>query len=380
MIPKFSSITDLTSNHSLVPNPWFSLSGRIVERTNIEQRLAALPKPGSPEVGEDGPPSTSLLFKNGRASVIASSSHTLEEMDLIPYPHLHLTTQHALTITRALATLHANSSSEGADRRLDGFIGGGDYEVKDKYMYSKCPAAMYAGEKECPMAQIEECNGECGDVLTAEVTQNEVARANLSILTDRLRSNADHTNIVRHLDSLETDLGTLMEFIQFSSAVSKKWVASVGPISACDIWINENDEDQIAIRLRGGTSLRAPPLRDAAWIWLTLIDPETLRTRYTELCDEYCNAFNAAHHRLTAAPGQPVEEIISYFDVMRDLGESFLHAFFTFLHKFTVSGTWYLDRKLYEEEGIARTAAIIQFLIENGIVGNIFIGWLNAIR
>ena len=241
-------------------------------------------------------------------------------------------------------------------------------------MFSKCPSLVHNEEKECLMAKVEECNGECGDILTAEVTQTEIAKANLSILKNRLDSFPEHSNVGRQLDNLKSDLNTLMEFIQFSSAVSKKWVPSVGPVGISDIWVPRDDEGgELAIRLRGGTSLRAPPLRDSAWIWLTLMEPDNLRSRYTELCDEYCNAFNSGHHKLMAEPGQPVEEILSYFDVMRDLGESFLHAFFTFLHKFTVSGSWYMDRRLFEDESIERTAALIQFLIENGIVGNIFI-------
>lgn len=345
----------------------------MVEPTNIEARLAALPKPGSPEVGEDGSPSMCLLFRSGRTSIIPATSDTLFKMGLQPYPRLDLTTQHALSITRALATLHAHAAGTSAAKRNDRSING-SLEIRDMYVYSKCPSASYIGDTPCKMGEVEECNGECGDVLTAEITQLDVAKNNLSILGNFLKATEQHAHVVRQLTNLETDLSTLMDFIQFSSAVSKKWIASIGPISACDIWVSpEEEQDIIGIRLRGGPSLRAPPLRDAAWVWLTLIEPLILRERYSELCDEYCNAFNSAYHRLTAEPGQPVQEVMSYFDVMRDLGESFLHAFFTLLHKFVSSGTWYLDRQLYGENGPSRMAAVLEFLIENGIVGNIFI-------
>ena len=339
--------------------------------------MAALPKASSPEVGEDGSPTTSLIFKNGKTSVISSSSETLKQMGLAPYPRLHLNTQHALMITRALATLHAHSVGN-VDDTINDCIVNGNHDVKDKYVYAKCPTSMASGQNECLMDKTEECNGECGDKLTSEITRLDITLSNLHILLDRMRGNNSYTNVVRQLSNLEVDVKTLVDFIQFSSAISKKWVASVGPISACDIWIKDSPDDDdmddfIAIRLRGGTSLRAPPLRDAAWVWLTLIEPSALRDRYSELCEEYCTAFNAAHHRLTGEPGQPTEEILSYFDIMRDLGECFLHAFFTLLHKYVVSGTWYVDRELYKPEGLARVVAIIEFLIENGIIGNIFV-------
>lgn len=344
----------------------------MVEPTNIEARLAALPKPGCPEVGEAGPPSICLLFRSGRSSVVPASSRTLDSMGLVPYPHMDLTTQHALSITRALATLHAHAMGTSAVKRNDRSING-SLELRDMCVFSKCPSTLYA-EKECAMTKVEECNGECGDILTAEITQAEVTISNLTILSEYLKNSVQHSHIVRQLNSLSTDVSTLMDFIQFSSAVSKKWVTSIGPISISDVWISTDDEDDaIAIRMRGGKALRAPPLRDAAWVWLTLMDPINLRDRYSELCDEYCNAYNASYHRMTAEPGQPVQELLSYFDVMRDLGESFLHAFFTYLHKFVSSSTWFMDHELYEENASIRIASVLEFLMENGIIGNIFI-------
>ncbi|XP_018014285.1 uncharacterized protein LOC108671290 isoform X2 [Hyalella azteca] len=345
----------------------------MAEPTNIEERLAALPKPGSFDI-DDEVPNTCIIFRSGRPRVIkATSSDDLYRQGLQPYPRKDLTTHHALLVTRALASLHAHCSvlqKDGLDLPNPNVA-----ELRDIARFAKCPTAA-SGKSECSMAKVEVCNGECGDALTSEVTQVDIANANLDILIHRLHANPDNGHIRNRLANLRSDLPTLMDFIRFSSAVSKKWMVSVGPISTCDVWINRHNEedDIVALRLRGGTSLRAPPLRDAAWVWLTLLEPSMLRERYTELCDAYCLTYNSTHHRLVSTDSeQEPEELLTYFDLMRDLGESFLHAFLTFLYKFVVSKTWFVDRELYLPSGITRTTEILQYLIDNGIVGSIFI-------
>ncbi|KAF2362097.1 hypothetical protein FHG87_007147 [Trinorchestia longiramus] len=349
------------------------LEGRMAEPTNIEERLAALPKPGSMAALEDEAPKTCIIFRGGRPRVHTATSDDLYRRGLKPYPRKDLTTLHAHLVTRALASLHAHSSVIQEDHT--DLPNPNSPELRDIARFAKCPTAA-SGNLECSMAKVEVCNGECGDALTSEITQPNIANANLDILLEKLKPHAEYDHIRSHLTNLRSDLATLMDFIRFSSAISKKWMVSVGPICCSDVWVNQTneEEDVVALRLRGGSSLRAPPLRDAAWVWLTLLHPDVLRERYTELCDTYCLAFNSTHHRLTSSdPDRLPEELMSYFDVMRDLGESFLHAFLAVLHKFVVSKTWFLDRELHTPAGTTRMAEILQYLIDNGIVGSIFI-------
>jgi len=348
----------------------------------VAQRLASLPSLGGYE--EERAPSCCLLVRDGRLSVVEASSSSLDRMGLRVYPHYHLTTQHALAVTRTLATLHAHAccaNAAGGELTSSAADSVNTKEVKAVVEMSKCPAKGGSqGKIKCFIEEEleEECNGECGDRLTNEITNVDICQSNISILRHLLANKRENTQIVRKLATLDDDLSTLVDFMKFSSAVCKKWVASVGAISMCDIWVGGEDCDTstLAIRLRGGRSLRAPPLRDAAWTWLTLMDPTNLRERYTELCNEYCSAFNLEYHRLitgSIGAGADVEEVLSYFDVMRDLGESFLHAFFTFVHKLVLSHTWCLDRGLHKANADQRIVPVLEFLIDNGIIGAIFV-------
>ncbi|KAK4289388.1 hypothetical protein Pmani_037632, partial [Petrolisthes manimaculis] len=211
------------------------------------------------------------------------------------------------------------------------------------------------------------------DRWTAQISRLHLVESNLTIMVDALTNTLGREErTVGRLEALKSDLPTLTQFLQFSSAMQPTRVPSVGPVLIRDVWIpsHEVEEDVIAIRLRGGNKLDAPPLRDATWVWLTLLEGETLRERYIELCDDYCNAFNKVLLRREASS---IVEELSYFDVMRDLGENFLHAFLTIIHKFVVSGTWFFDRGLHTDEGIQSLVDVISFLVDNGIVGSIFV-------
>ncbi|XP_076041585.1 uncharacterized protein LOC143025580 isoform X2 [Oratosquilla oratoria] len=353
---------------------------------------------GLPEVGEGPrPPSQALVYHGGVVNVEDQTSYTLNEKGYKPYPFHYLTTHHALLVTRALATQHAS------------------YVVQE----AKCPEASSAKvaktssitrpESSSPQVRtgqedevdrsgqtVEEHENDgvlfsshsteaasCPDVAssavglddkwTAEVTKLNLVDANLSILMERLRGLDASSQTLRRLEALTTDLPTLTQFLQFASSVQAQRIPSVGPVGIGDIWVPEDDQDlngEEAVVIRIKSHLPSPLLRDVAWVWLTLVNPDTLRERYTELCDEYCNSFNKTVLRQEAS--SLVEEL-SYFDVMRDLGENFLHAFLTMVHKFVCSGTWFLDRKLYTDEGFLSLVEVISFLVDNGIVGSIFV-------
>ncbi|KAK4291586.1 hypothetical protein Pmani_035597 [Petrolisthes manimaculis] len=260
------------------------------------------------EVGEGGAPDHTLLYRGGAVTICPAGPAELASRGLEMYPRDHLSTEHALL-----------------------------------------------------------------DRWTAQISRLHLVESNLTIMVDALTNTLGREErTVGRLEALKSDLPTLTQFLQFSSAMQPTRVPSVGPVLIRDVWIpsHEVEEDVIAIRLRGGNKLDAPPLRDATWVWLTLLEGETLRERYIELCDDYCNAFNKVLLRREASS---IVEELSYFDVMRDLGENFLHAFLTIIHKFVVSGTWFFDRGLHTDEGIQSLVDVISFLVDNGIVGSIFV-------
>ncbi|XP_045125292.1 uncharacterized protein LOC123512780 isoform X1 [Portunus trituberculatus] len=312
-----------------------------------------------PEVGESSPPTHALLYQGGSVSLTTASASQLASRGLVPYPHVYLTTEHALTVTRALATLHAHTLIDRKAANVD--------TLQEK-------PALNAPSSETSEEESEDKPSNV-DKWTAQITQLGLVDANLSVMVDALGNTQANERTVRRLEALRGDLPTLTQFLQFASVMQTTRVPSVGPVCIGDVWVPEVEpvegEEVVAIRLRGGKDLQAPPLRDAAWSWLTLLSGETLRDRYMELCDDYCNAFNKALLRREAAGGS-VEEL-SYFDVMRDLGENFLHAFLTVIHKFVVSGKWFFDRQLHTNEGLVALVDLVSFLVDNGIVGSIFV-------
>lgn len=330
-----------------------------------------------PEVGEDiTSPQRALLYRGGVVSTISAGAAELTSRGMMSYPHVNLTTEHALIVTRALATLHAhtlieqkkiNKNSQATDTTK--------HEAKTNQSTVSQTTGDDRNEKRVEASSSGSPTVEAGcvkDRWTAQITQLQIVESNLSIMVNALKGSEGNERTIRRLEALQTDLPTLTQFLQFASAMQTQRILSVGPVLVGDIWIpdHEEDEEVIAIRLRGGSELEAPPLRDAAWVWLTLLGGEVLRDRYMELCDDYCNAFNKALLRQEAA--SDVEEM-SYFDVMRDLGENFLHAFITIIHKFVVSGIWFFDRQLHTDEGLRALADVISFLVDNGIVGSIFV-------
>ena len=116
-------------------------------------------------------------------------------------------------------------------------VNNADVNVRTMTNMSKCPAKMT--DSTCLIEDISEgqCNGECGDRLTSEITNLDSTSINIQILSHFLSNFDTHSNIVRQLNNLDSDIGTLLDFIKFSSAVCKKWVASVGPIGISDVWI-----------------------------------------------------------------------------------------------------------------------------------------------
>ncbi|XP_045624026.1 uncharacterized protein [Procambarus clarkii] len=332
-----------------------------------------------PEVGEGSSPDHALLYRGGVVTVIQATSADLASQGLSPYPHVHLTTEHALSVTRALATLHAHTLIKQAKQSKRSWGSSSQIKQTEREVHSATSATTDAEESNTGESNdAKSCRpverGCVNDKWTAQVSRLNIVEANLSILVDTLQNTGSNERTVRRLEALQSDLPTLTQFLQFASAMQICKVPSVGPVCTRDIWIRpqegEEDEDMIAIRLRGGQEMESPPLRDAAWVWLTLLEGETLHDRYMELCDDYCNAFNKVLLRQEAT--SDVEEL-SYFDVMRDLGENFLHAFITIIHKFVVSGTWFFDRQLHTEEGLQSLVEVINFLVDNGIVGSIFV-------
>lgn len=329
-----------------------------------------------PEVGENGPPDHALLYQGGAVTLIPATPSQLSSRGLVPYPHVYLTTEHALALTRALATLHAHTLIDrnlGTHSSLTSF----DTPKEEPQDVLSHPAELEVPVESHPLTPSEgEGAKPCQvDKWTAQISQLSVVDANLSVMVDAMGATRGSDRTVRRLEALRGDLPTLTQFLQFASAMQTTRVPSVGPVCIGDVWVPEveaaEDEEMVAVRLRGGAGLQAPPLRDAAWAWLTLLSGDTLRDRYMELCDDYCSAFNKALLRREAA-GAAVEEL-SYFDVMRDLGENFLHAFLTVIHKFVVSGKWFFDRQLHTEEGLVALVDLVSFLVDNGIVGSIFV-------
>lgn len=333
-----------------------------------------------PEVGEGNTSDHALLYRGGTVTIIQANAHDLASRGLTTYPHVNLTTEHALTITRALATLHANTiiaqkyskSEKKTNSQSQGnLLTDNDQSAADSN--SQYFENAITDERDQSLShRIPFVEAGCvKDRWTAQVTRLHLAESNLSIMVDALQNSGSNQRTVRRLEALRSDLPTLTQFLQFASAMQTQRIPSVGPICMKDVWIASDEEEEVlAVRFRGGKELQGPPLRDAAWVWLTLLGGETLRDRYMELCDDYCNAFNKAVLNQEAA--NDIEEL-SYFDVMRDLGENFLHAFLTILHKFVVSGTWFFDRQLHTDEGLQSLVDVISFLVDNGIVGSIFV-------
>ncbi|XP_068249277.1 uncharacterized protein [Palaemon carinicauda] len=331
-----------------------------------------------PEVGEGKPADHALIYRGGTVTVIEADANALATRGLSLYPHVNLTTEHALTITRALATLHANTLTvqNSSKDEME------PQNQKDQVIDSDTTtdtSSNYSEEKTSTEGDTNSSNripvvepGCVKDPWTAQITRLHVVESNLSVLVDALQCSGSNQRTVRRLEALSSDLPTLTQFLQFASAMQTQRIPSVGPICMKDVWIASDDEEEevLAVRFKGGKDLQGPPLRDAAWVWLTLLGGEMLRERYMELCDEYCNAFNKVLLRQEAPSN--IEEM-SYFDVMRDLGENFLHAFLTILHKFVVSGTWFFDRQLHTDDGLQALVDVISFLIDNGIVGSIFV-------
>ncbi|KAK7067586.1 hypothetical protein SK128_021050, partial [Halocaridina rubra] len=335
-----------------------------------------------PEVGEGSPSGQALLYRGGTVSIIEADVQELANRGLRVYPHVNLTTEHALTITKALATLHANtliaqlSNSQESKPNIPSQEKENteDYQNANNQFSTLNEDNTDNEEKRQSLSErIHLVEPGCvKDRWTAQVTRLHLAESNLSILVDALHHKGTNQRTVRRLEALKSDLPTLTQFLQFASAMQSHRIPSVGPICMRDVWIatNEEEEEILAIRFRDGKELQGPPLRDAAWVWLTLLGGEVLRERYMELCDDYCNAFNKA---LLKQEATSLIEEISYFDVMRDLGENFLHAFLTILHKFVVSGTWFFDRQLHTDDGLQSLVDVISFLVDNGIVGSIFV-------
>lgn len=332
-----------------------------------------------PEVGEGAIPNHALLYRGGIAAIIQATSSDLTSRGLIPYPHINLTTEHALTVTRALATLHVNTliqqtkSKEKSQAASSTQIKKPECEIQSAASITMDPEENGTEDRVKASSSRAVEAGCVKDKWTAQVSRLNIVESNLSIMVNALQSSGGNERTIQRLEALQSDLPTLTQFLQFASAMQTHRVPSVGPVHVGDIWITEEGEEEeevVVIRLRGGQDLDGPPLRDAAWIWLTLLGGDTLRERYMELCDDYCSAFNKAllHQEST----YEVEEI-SYFDVMRDLGENFLHAFLTIIHKFVVSGNWFFDRHLHTEEGLQALVDVISFLVDNGIVGSIFV-------
>ena len=333
-----------------------------------------------PEVGEGKPPRTAVFYHGGVVNIIKGDSTSLYNRGFQPYPNNYLTTNHALVLTRALAVYHVNSLCESnSNNENDELLNAeNDIEISKNI---KCDNDEEESEKSCELDSCEESSSSDNstkstykDRWTAEISHLELVESHLAILCDRLRCRGHNPRTVQKLEALQTDLPTLTQFLQFSSAMQNTRVSSVGPIGISDIWIkenaNEDDEDTVIVRLRGGTDLKSSILRDAAWLWLTLLTPEILRERYMELCGVYCDDFNSTLRRVK--PSSEIEEL-SFFNVMQDLGENFLHAFLTIVHKFVLSGSWYMDRQLHTQEGLQNLADEIGFLVDNGIIGSIFV-------
>lgn len=334
-----------------------------------------------PEVGESNTSSHALLYQGGTVTIIKANAHDLATRGLTVYPHVNLTTEHALTITKAFATLHADTliaqKSKGKENTTNDSLqetpGSENSQCTDQSLNCHTDENSDSERHQSLSDKIHLVEPGCvKDRWTAQVTRLHLAESNLSILVDALHHSGSNQRTVRRLEALQSDLPTLTQFLQFASAMQTERIPSVGPICMKDVWISNRHEEEevLAVRFRDGKELQGPPLRDVAWVWLTLLGGEILRERYMELCDDYCSAFNKALLHQEAA--SQIEEI-SYFDVMRDLGENFLHAFLTILHKFVVSGTWFFDRQLHTEDGLQSLVDVISFLVDNGIVGSIFV-------
>lgn len=302
-----------------------------------------------PEVGEGAPPTEALLFRGGSVKPISGRSSDLANGGFKPYEEPYLNTQFAIAVTKALASLHALLRARGT-KRLQ--------QRKDR---SPPPP-----KKQDLLDQ---------DIWTAQVSRASLVSSNLSIMCSQFEHENVSPRVIRKLDSLQQDISTFAQFLHFASTMqTESRLQSVGPICMCDIWLptesSEEEGDTLVIRLRGGSHLQAPPLRDVTWIWLTLLQPQLLQDRYIELCESYCSSFNGALKRMD---GEKSVQELTLFDVMRDLGDSFLHGFLTIVHKFTVSGVWPLDRRLYTSEGIHAIAESIGFLVDNGIIGSFFV-------
>ncbi|XP_042225834.1 uncharacterized protein LOC121868895 isoform X1 [Homarus americanus] len=353
------------------------LEGNLVGMIGLDMLCGAECFEG-PDVGEGGPPTHALLYRGGVVTVIKANSTGLTSRGLTPYPHVNLTTEHALTVTRTLATLHANTCIE-QEKLNKNSQSASATQMRNTESEILSTASTTTGTGESSTKEKIDTSSDnpvervcVKDKWTAQISQLEIVESNLSIMVDTLQSSGSNERTVRRLEALQSDLPTLTQFLRFASAMQTCKIPSVGPVCVGDIWIKPQDEEEdiVAIRLRGGPELESPPLRDAAWVWLTLLGADTLRDRYMELCDDYCNAFNKVLLRQDVT--SRVEEI-GYFDVMRDLGENFLHAFMTIIHKFVFSGTWFFDRQLHTDEGLQALVDVISFLVDNGIVGSIFV-------
>ena len=323
-----------------------------------------------PEVGEGRPPKTAMLYHGGVIEIIKGDSASLYNRGFEPYPSSYLTTNHALVLTRALAAFHAISFKE-KDIESSQLI----EENADKDIINRDECCGKLDETECSDDELsEKPKKSYQDRWTAEISRLELVQSNLEILCNRLRCRGHNPRTVQKLEALQSDLPTLTQFLQFASAMQNNRSKSVGPIGICDVWVNKDDnvedEETVVIRLRGGPDLKSPHLRDAAWLWLTLLTPDMLRDRYMELCGVYCDHYNNTLRKIGAFPE---EEELSFFNVMQDLGENFLHAFLTIVHKFVLSGNWYMDRQLHTQEGLQALADVISFLVDNGIIGSIFV-------
>ncbi|RXG70752.1 hypothetical protein Avbf_05094 [Armadillidium vulgare] len=306
----------------------------------------------SSELEEGRSPSKALYFKKGSVSLISGSSSSLEKRGFKPFDDTHFNTQFALAVTEALATFHGILCSKGIRNLKNAGENSHNNERRNKLSTIQCDDL----NSESSVSDYIDCKSFASiDPWTSQISNHSLIVANLSIMVSQFRTENISPRIIHKLECLKNDVHMFSKFIQFASAMQmEKCLQSIGPISMCDIWVPktstvEGQLETLIIRLRGGPDLQAPPMRDITWIWLTLLRPEILHDRYTELCESYYTSFNNTVKRHNSS--QSIEEL-TLFDVMRDLGDSFLHAFLTIVHKFTLSGVWCLDRQLHTSEGI----------------------------
>ncbi|CAL4067265.1 unnamed protein product, partial [Meganyctiphanes norvegica] len=315
------------------------------------------------EVGEGLPSKQVMILSSGSSKIIEADDEELNAQGLKPYPHMYLTTQHILTLTKSLATMHAQILSKGKVSKSVQEVCSNSASRNSMANVSIANENKNTTPEVCqPQLENNQVNV-LKDKWTAQVTHLETVDTDMEIVVDVLKNANSSPRTIKKLEALRSDLPTLTQFLQFASSIQTRMVPCIGPIGINDIYLNENEEGEIismAVRLRtGDEEMKGPVLRDISWLWLTLLEATTLRDRYMELCNEYCSSFNKTFSHLIKSGDC---EELSYFDVMRDLGENFLHAFLTIVHKFVSSNTWFFDRRLHTTEGLISLVDIFSFL------------------